>query len=369
MQNEVFEQIIQHGADGTLDCFFDILAWSFTSLFAGVFPDRDWTGAIYDPLSEAGRKAGKALAGNFCGALISLEGDLEYFAASLKLPRWSVLEGPCPMCACKGYGPTTWKSFTADAHWKDLVWSPQAWHLWSGKSTCKIFKVPRLSALNASLDYMHAKYLGSDQYQYGGIFFLLCFHILPLAPLSNLKTVWQRMQQLYQDLGIVERYRYFNRITMFKKQSGAVKLRGKAAEVKNVGLVVLNLWQQYHNGAVEVHRMVLAMLKMNAKMESILADHKHENHFSPMAAEQFQAAAFQMGHLNHLIANRFEKEAGVPNVCNMTAKLHMVMHCAQYSGALNPRLVWCFSGEDYMHFMKNFGPAVLQRPSAPGCLH
>ena len=185
--------------------------------------------------------------------------------------------------------------------------------------------------------------------------FSICYAFTSYLWPHSLKIVWQRMQQLYQDLGIVERYRYFNRITMFKKQSGAVKLRGKAAEVKNVGLVVLNLWQQYHNGAVEVHRMVLAMLKMNVKMESILADHKHENHFSPMAAEQFQAAAFQMGHLNHLIANHFEKEEGVPNVCNMTAKLHMVMHCAQYSGALNPRLVWCFSGEDYMRFMKTLG--------------
>jgi hypothetical protein len=43
---QVFEQLLVHGNDATatLHNFFQILGWSFDSLLAGVFPDRDWTG-------------------------------------------------------------------------------------------------------------------------------------------------------------------------------------------------------------------------------------------------------------------------------------------------------------------------------------
>ena len=43
---QVFEQLLVHGNDATatLHSFFQILRWSFDSLLAGAFPDRDWTG-------------------------------------------------------------------------------------------------------------------------------------------------------------------------------------------------------------------------------------------------------------------------------------------------------------------------------------
>lgn len=58
----------------------------------------------YPPDSILGQKAGLPLASGYCGVLTALEGDLEYFASSLSLPRWSAVENLCPHCRATKHG-------------------------------------------------------------------------------------------------------------------------------------------------------------------------------------------------------------------------------------------------------------------------
>ena len=115
----------------------------------------------------------------------------------------------------------------------------------------------------------------------------------------------------------------------------------------------LHLWAKHCKPELEVHRQILAMLQHNAKMEALIDEHRDENAFPAEAAKQFKDAAFGMAHLQHMVANHFyaerEDEGGIPWICNIVPKLHMLLHAALQSHCVSPRLLWCFPCEDFMH--------------------
>ena len=309
----------------------------------------------YPADSVQGQKAGKALANGYCGALTSLQGDMEFFAASLGLPRWSSNSFCCPLCPVKGQAPGSWRSFKLTAPWVEQCWTPQSWRSWDweGKSTCPLFSVPGVSICSVAIDYMHCKYLGSDQTQYGGVFYLLCFHTMAGSPLQNLGQLWEDLKGLYRSLDIKHQYTFLNKLSMFVRKSGPPKLRGRAAEIKGLALPMLHLWAKHCKPELEVHRQILAMLQHNAKMEALIDEHRDENAFPAEAAKQFKDAAFGMAHLQHMVANHFyaerEDEGGIPWICNIVPKLHMLLHATLQSHCVSPRLLWCFPCEDFMH--------------------
>ena len=131
------------------------------------------------------------------------------------------------------------------------------------KNTCKLFSIPHVTGCNVFLDYLHLKYLGGDMYMFGGLLWLMTFCLLPGQPLSNLEHIWGRMKFWYAKLGVQHRYHYFNRLTMFVRKTGAPKLRGRAVEVLGLNHVMVKIWEETLNPQVEIHRMILQMLKMN----------------------------------------------------------------------------------------------------------
>ena len=130
-----------------------------------------------------------------------------------------------------------------------------------------------LNALNQCLGYMHCKYLGSDQHAFGSIVWLLCFQVLPNDPLANLLTIWPLIKDIYAAEEVTERYKFMGRLTMFCPKGGACKLRGKAVELKTFGQVILVLWARFMNNSLTTHKQILADLKLNREMESVLEEH------------------------------------------------------------------------------------------------
>lgn len=351
----IFEQILKNGPGGTLDVFFAILAWSFTALYRGKFPDCDWQGNKYAAGSVEQQKAGQWLAGGFCGALISVQGDLDFFAASLQLPRWNLKAGGCSVCKAAQEGLGTWKKFSCPQHILDLEWKPAQWKLWDKKSKCFLFSIPNLSACNIMLDYLHCKYLGSDQYQYGGLLYYMTYFLLPEAAWSNLQCIWSKIKFYYKELKVKHQYHYFNRLTMYVRKTGPPKLRGRGAEVLGLGKVLLHIWRDLHNPSIEIHRMLLVMLKANNNMEEILDEHRYEAALPALAAQRFVDNAFRMAHLQHLIYCHFNDEPLLRGSFAITIKLHMVLHIALHSHEISPRLTWNFTGEDSMGILKTLG--------------
>ena len=158
-----------------------------------------------------------------------------------------------------------------------------------------MFDIPAVSGATVAVDYMHSKYLGSDMYVYGGLFYYLCFYLMTDTPQGNLLALWAELQELYRLLDVKHRYAYFNRLTMFVRKSGPPKLRGRAAEVKGLALPMLHLWEKHMNGQLELHRMILTMLKTNCTMELLLDEYRSEDFFPTGCGETVQGRSLQDG--------------------------------------------------------------------------
>ena len=95
----------------------------------------------------------------------------------------------------------------------------------------------------------------------------------------------------------------------------------------------------------------------------ILSEHKHENRLPPEAANRFKAAAFSMGQCTAAAANHYLFHAY--KICGITAKLHMILRCALLALYINPRLVWCFMGEDMMKHYSTLAQSCVKGNRGP----
>ncbi len=112
-----------------------------------------------------------------------------------------------------------------------------------------------------------------------------------------------------------------------------------------------------------IHVVIKIMLKCNVQMEELLTAHKSKNKLPLEAANQFTAAAFSMGvcvaaAAQHYLLHQYK-------IFGITAKLHMILHCALHSRYINPRLVWCFMGEDMMKHYSTLAQSCVKGNRGP----
>ena len=79
---------------------------------------------------------------------------------------------------------------------------------------------------------------------------------------------------------------------------------------------------------------------------------KEDLAFTPNDAKAFHHACCQMAHLNLHVWRHFAQE-DVPPIFQVTSKMHMLQHLTENSGALNPRMTWCYSQEDFMGVVRH----------------
>ena len=220
------------GSQDTVDEFLKILCWSLLALYTGNWPQTDHRGiehltcyysawlfcfvdnsfsyfsyaakpiCLYRYLSgtREANLAGSHLADGFFAVLWCIAGDMDYFAKTLSLPRWSLAVGCCALCQCTKNGPHTWQDNRVNAPWTQTLWTALAWRTYANRSRNRLFSLPGVTGLTVALDYMHCKYLGSDQYLllllplsmrfffWGGIFANSCPFYFWHLPLFSLTT-------------------------------------------------------------------------------------------------------------------------------------------------------------------------------------
>ena len=276
--------------------------------------------------SVDGLRAGTPLAGGFKACLWSVIGDLDYFVSILQLPNFNS-QRPCTLCRCSLSGVNTWSNFMSD------------WKAWGGRSPCPLFDLPFTSGLSVSMDWMHSKYLGVDQYCYGSILALLTVQIMPNDdPQRNLNILWSDILSFYRENNTPVRYRYLNRLGMYLRKSGTPKLRGKAGEIRHLAPAMLYIWNR-HKGpaATSVHTMISALLKESCQLENHISDYKDALGFPPVVAKQFSKSCENMLTLQASLASHFIGEG--LDLFTLTSKAHMLQHIAMVSGCVSPRLV------------------------------
>ena len=193
------------------------------------------------------------------------------------------------------------------------------------------------------------------------------------------------------------------------KKGGSTKLRGKAAEVRYFGHVLLRIWRMHMSQARSVHRKILKMLEASCEMETILENHRDafalpgdipsfltcvasqrligkvpmlHTYSTPVclqtsecppgdhpyysadsslveartgscpgdAAEKLFRTASDHYYTFWELREHFRLE--VSDLFQLTQKGHSCMHMFKRSGHMNPRRVWCYKFEDFMGHMR-----------------
>ena len=265
-----------------------------------------------------------------------------------QLPHFSKASNFCPLCQATTVGENTWCNFRPDAPWRQTLWQSHTWRAWQGRSRSPFFSLSYTSALTVCLDYLHCKYLGSDQYQFGAVFEVLVRFVLPGAPDENLERVWEALQEAYRALRtpLQSRYRYINKLSMFIRK-GYSKLRGKGGEIRHLGFALTLVFKKFMNAGLRVHREILYMLQANNTMERLLSENRTRWSFDAESAAQFATACSEMLSLQARVARHFA-ESG-EQLFDMTPKCHFLQHLAIMSNGISPRVTWCWAGEDFMH--------------------
>jgi len=99
---------------------------------------------------------------------------------------------------------------------------------------------------------------------------------------------------------------------------------------------------------------------LNVEVEEMLITYREELSLPLLEAKQFEDAFTAMLLLLTSIAEHFL----VDRLFNITQKAHFLQHCSILSRFLNPRLTWCFQGEDMQKRMSGLAKACVngQRP-------
>ena len=283
--------------------------------------------------------AGRPLADGWFGCLWALIGDLEYLSSILNLPSHNNAKNCCALCKASLTGSNTWSDFRPTASWRAHQWTYETWRSWPGRSRNRLFTLPGVSALNIHLDWMHSKYLGIDQFTFGSCMALLtCTGMVPGGSEQQaLDTCWEFIQGFYKEHRTQVRFGYVNRLSMFLRQSGCPKMRGKAAEIKYFVYPLLALWQAFMNPALKVHKQIRLMLEANAHLEDLLTEYEQDVAFPPPVADDFENTCCTMLCLHGQVAAHFAEEG--MDLFNLTAKSHMVQHISLLARCISPRQV------------------------------
>lgn len=112
------------------------------------------------------------------------------------------------------------------------------------------------------------------------------------------------------------------------------------------------------DGTNQQHKMVRLALKASCGIESVLDAHPRAVRLPEAAAREFQAAVRAFLLCSNALAGHFA--AANLKLFNITIKFHYLAHCADQAQWMNPRLGWCYAGEDYMSKVKKTASSCLR---------
>ena len=122
-----------------------------------------------------------------------------------------------------------------------------------------MLQIEGVSILSFYPDWMHCKSLGIDKPLLGSTLYVLVHYILPGSVEENLAVVWRDIESIYDELDSENRYGHMGQ-TMFTTKSQP-KLQGKAGEIKDLGPVMVKVWEKHMNPNLLIHEKILVVLK------------------------------------------------------------------------------------------------------------
>ena len=158
------------------------------------------------------------------------------------------------------------------------------------------------------------------------------------------------------------------RLSMYQgDEKGFPCLKGKAAELRHFAPALLAAFRKYMDRNNRQQQQMAMMLEILDHIEKLLDEHADANKFDAATSDAFEKLISGFVQANTDLGNHFHREGAA--LFHHTVKYHYMLHIAKGSRHMNPRLAWCYSGEDLMKKMKvlvqgsNRGtpPVVLMR--------
>ena len=148
-----------------------------------------------------------------------------------------------------------------------------------------------------------------------------------------------------------------------KPRAKMAKLKGRGAEVKALIPALLSVWKQYYMvDGVQQHEEIALALESSARVDEILDDHKTDYKLPGPVAAELEAHIWIFLIVQNSWAIHFSGFGDM--LFDITPKSHYLAHIGLFAKYLNPRLGWCYAGEDFMHTVKTIGAtaAIGNRP-------
>ena len=331
------------------------IVWSLQQLFDGQWSAYDEYGAKYCDRTPEGRRAGTNLCGDdgFFGVLWGLKQDLEHLVSEFGWKDYRRLDtGPCGFCPCD-VNTFPWKDFRlAKSLWIPRAYDIRTW-LASWRNKHCIFDLSGVTLFTVIVDMLHVKYLGTDMYFNASVLWLLCFKVLPGDCHANLEIVWQAVLQWYDSNPSAERYSNL-KLSMFCKPASPNAsfpvLKGKAAEIRALTPALYSCWCTYMDPGDTQHKEIKIALACSVRVDKILDEQKGAYALPAVAAKEFKAMIFAFLVVQNSLG-KWYSEHGM-KLFNVTIKSHYLAHLGLNAVHINPRLGFCFQGEDFMGKIK-----------------
>ena len=135
------------------------------------------------------------------------------------------------------------------------------------------------------------------------------------------------------------------------------KLKGRGAEVKALIPALHWVWTtQYHQAGDQQHEEIALGFQCSARLDEILIENKDEFKLSGEVAAEFEACVWVFLLMQNSLAMHYSGLGLL--LFDITPKSHYLAHIGLSAKFLNPRLGWCYAGEDFMHTVKTLGSAA-----------
>ena len=128
------------------------------------------------------------------------------------------------------------------------------------------------------------------------------------------------------------------------------KLKGKAAEIKHLTAALLSTFEKHMDPTNVQHKHVKLVLVMACKLDEIIDAHPDEYRLPTAVSADFKKTCQVLVQGSAALGQHYHN-LGI-FLFHFTVKHHYLLHIAILSEFMNPRLGWCFAGEDMMHKVK-----------------
>ena len=179
---------------------------------------------------------------------------------------------------------------------------------------------------------------------------------------DNLTLVFGELLVAWKTLGCdrssVYRKMKLSMIVKVKKpRTSFPKMRGRAAEVKNLIAGLAIVWERHMSSTI-VHKTILAALKASRDMDMVVSRNSGKYVLPPAEADLLLRYAYIYANGQNAAAQHYNEVGHW--LFDITYKSHALLHCAMQARHTNPQLSWCYANEDFMRTAKKLVRACCQ---------